>query len=75
LLEYIVAVLKVNELKGASGHAENLLADYLGRENARLLFHELEAWLRSPYKALDAWDRHVQYTEDGRTTHEKRTVV
>lgn len=68
LLEYVVAILKTNELKGANGHAEDLLADYLGRENVRLLLHELEAWLRSPYTALDAWDRHVQYSTDREAT-------
>ena len=61
LLEYIVAILKTNELKGASGHAEDLLTDYLGRGNATLLLHELEAWLRSPYTTLADWDSHVQY--------------
>ena len=61
LLEYIVAILKTNELKGASGHAEDLLADYLGRSNAKLLLHELEAWLSSPYATLVDWDSNVQY--------------
>ena len=75
LIEYIVAILKMNELKGASGHAEELLADYLGRSNAKLLLHELEAWLRSPYIALDAWDRHVQYAVDEQTTAGKSTTA
>jgi hypothetical protein len=61
LLEYIVAILKTNEFKGAFGHAEDLVTDYLGRENAKLLLHELEAWLRSPYTSLRDWDDHVQY--------------
>lgn len=61
LIEYIVAILRTNELKGANGHAEDLLADFVGRGNARLLLHELEAWLRSPYTALENWDRNVQY--------------
>jgi len=65
LIEYIVAILRTNELKGANGHAEDLLADFLGRENARLLLHELEAWLRSPYTRLGDWDWHVQYATDG----------
>ena len=75
LLEYIVAVLKSNELKGANGHAENLVADYLGRENARLLLHELEAWLRSPYTTLHDWDRHVQYATEVNVTETKSAVV
>lgn len=67
LLEYVVAVLKTNELKGASGHAEDMLTEYLGRENARLLLHELEAWLRSPFKRLEEWDREVQYAASERS--------
>jgi hypothetical protein len=74
ILEYIVAILKSNELKGANGHAEDALSDYLGRENARLLLHELEAWLRSPYTSLDAWDRHVQYSEPSPATHGKQST-
>jgi len=65
LVEYIVAILKTNELKGANGHAEDLLADFLGREDARLLLHELETWLRSPYTSLRDWDSHVQYADRG----------
>ena len=72
LIEYIVAILKTNELKDASGHSEDLLADYLERNHARLLLHELEAWLRSPYTSLGPWDRHVQYASDGQSTMGKR---
>jgi regulator of sirC expression with transglutaminase-like and TPR domain len=50
-------------LRGADGRAEELLADFLGRDNTKLVLHELEAWLRSPYMTLDSWDRHVQYAE------------
>ncbi|KXS97618.1 hypothetical protein AC578_5757 [Pseudocercospora eumusae] len=64
LMEYIVAVLKSNELRGADGKAEELLADFLGRDNTRLLLHELEAWLRSPYMSLEGWDKHVQYARE-----------
>lgn len=71
LLEYIVAILKTNEPKGASGHAEDLLTDYLGRTNARLLLHELEAWLRSPYMSLSEWDDHVQYAYNNPTPGHK----
>ncbi|KAK3054836.1 hypothetical protein LTR09_003994 [Extremus antarcticus] len=74
LLEYIVAILKSNELKGASGHAEDLLTDYLGRENARLLLHELEAWLRSPFTTLNDWDGHVQYAPERNVLETKRAV-
>ncbi|KAK0266400.1 hypothetical protein LTS09_000352 [Friedmanniomyces endolithicus] len=61
LVEYVIAVLQVNEIKGAGGHAEELLAEFLGVENARMLLHELEAWLRSPFRRLEAWDEQVQY--------------
>ena len=61
LLEYIISILKSIDLKGSTGQAEELLKDFLGRENARLFLHELEAWLRSPYEHLKDWDRSVQY--------------
>jgi hypothetical protein len=49
------------DIKGSAGQAEELLRDFLGRDNARLFLHELLAWLRSPYASLEDWDRHVQY--------------
>jgi hypothetical protein len=61
LLEYVVAILRTVDIKGSAGQAEELLRDFLGRENARLFLHELLAWLRSPYISLEDWDRHVQY--------------
>ncbi|KAI7278481.1 hypothetical protein KC345_g5937 [Hortaea werneckii] len=63
LLEYIVAILRTNDLKAADGKAEDLLSDFLGRSNAQQLLHELEAWLRSPYVDLRQWDEAVQYFE------------
>jgi len=66
LLEYIIAILKTVDLKGSGGQAEEMLQEFLGRENARLFLHELNAWLRSPYNSLDDWDRHVQYTDISR---------
>ena len=74
LLEYVVAILKSNELKGANGRAENMLAEYLGRENSRLVLHELEAWLRSPFKRLEEWDREVQYADSDGSGNGKRTA-
>jgi len=62
LLEYIILILKSIDLKGSTGQAEELLTDFLGRENARLFIHELQAWLRSPYERLEDWDRNVQYS-------------
>jgi hypothetical protein len=63
LLSYIISILKMVEIKASNGHAENLLAEFLGRENTRLFLHELEAWLRSPYTKLEEWDREVQYAK------------
>ncbi|GKZ75799.1 hypothetical protein AnigIFM56816_000460 [Aspergillus niger] len=63
LLEYIIAILRTVDIKGSAGQAEELLRDFLGRENARLFLHELQAWLRSPYISLEDWDRNVQYED------------
>ncbi|KAF1946748.1 hypothetical protein EJ02DRAFT_335707 [Clathrospora elynae] len=63
LLSYIVSILKMVDMKASNGHAENLLAEFLGRENSRLFLHELNAWLRSPYAKVEEWDRNVQYDE------------
>ena len=61
LLEYIVAILKTVDIQGSGGQAEEMLKDFLGRENTVLFLHELRAWLRSPYVNLQDWDSHVQY--------------
>ncbi|KAL8788465.1 MAG: hypothetical protein Q9213_001688 [Squamulea squamosa] len=63
LLEYIVAILKTVDVKGSGGQAEDMLQEFLGRENTQLFLHELKAWLRSPYTSLEDWDRHVQYAD------------
>ncbi|KAI1501569.1 hypothetical protein F5X99DRAFT_198537 [Biscogniauxia marginata] len=60
LLEYIIALLKTVDIQGSQGQAEELLKDFLGRENTRLLLHELKNYLRSPW-SVEAWDREVQY--------------
>ncbi|KAK3635724.1 hypothetical protein LTR56_014600 [Elasticomyces elasticus] len=65
LVEYIIAVLKVNEVKGSDGHAEDLVAEFLGREHASLVLHELSSWLRSPCSRLEIWDARVQYRWSG----------
>ncbi|KAF2641270.1 hypothetical protein P280DRAFT_542441 [Massarina eburnea CBS 473.64] len=64
LLSYVVAILKKVDLKASNGHAENLLQEHLGRDNARLFLHELKAWMRSPYSKLRDWDGEVQYREE-----------
>ncbi len=63
LLEYIVAILKTVDIKGSAGQSEDMLQEFLGRDNARLFLHELKAWLRSPYITLESWDRNVQYNK------------
>lgn len=63
LLEYIVAILKTVDIQGSSGQAEEMLQEFLGRENTRLFLHEMRSWLRSPYMSLEDWDRNVQYNE------------
>ncbi|KAI9370144.1 hypothetical protein BJX61DRAFT_107941 [Aspergillus egyptiacus] len=68
LLEYIIAILRTVDIKGSAGQAEELLRDFLGRDNASLFLHELQAWLRSPYMSLEDWDRNVQYEEAGGQT-------
>ncbi|KAH7237488.1 uncharacterized protein BKA55DRAFT_577583 [Fusarium redolens] len=61
LLEYIIAILKSVDIMGSAGQAEEMISDFLGRDNTRLFLHELRAWLRSPYVKLADWDRAVQY--------------
>ncbi|CAA9965822.1 hypothetical protein PTMSG1_09181 [Pyrenophora teres f. maculata] len=61
LLSYIVSILKMVDLKASNGHAENLLTEFLGRDNSKLFLHELNAWLRSPYTKLEDWDHQNQY--------------
>ncbi|KAI9778165.1 MAG: hypothetical protein M1816_004249, partial [Peltula sp. TS41687] len=63
LLEYIIAILKSVDIKGSGGQAEEMLQEFLGRDDTRLFLHELRAWLRSPYTALEDWDRAVQYNK------------
>ena len=63
LLEYIVAIVKTVDIKGSGGQAEDMLQEFLGRDNTRLFLHELRAWLRSPYTSLEDWDRNVQYND------------
>jgi hypothetical protein len=63
LLSYVVSILKTVDLRASNGHAENLLAEILGRETARLFLRELCAWLRSPYIRLKDWDETVQYSD------------
>jgi hypothetical protein len=59
--EYILAIIRSIDIRGSAGQAEDLLQEFLGRENARLFLHELENWLRSPYEQLRDWDEAVQY--------------
>lgn len=65
VLEYVIAILKTVDMQESSGHAEELLSDFLGRDNCRIFLHELRNFLRSPH-SVAAWDRHVQYDEPSR---------
>ncbi|KAI1197467.1 hypothetical protein F5X97DRAFT_334025 [Nemania serpens] len=60
LLEYIIAILKTVDIQGSQGAAEDMLSEFLGRENTRLLLHELRNFLRSPW-SIETWDNKVQY--------------
>lgn len=66
LLQYIIAILQAMDIQDSTGRAEEIIKEYLGRRNTRLLLHELKAWLRSPHDTLRAWDSHIQY-KDGTT--------
>lgn len=63
LVSYVVSIVKMVDMKASNGHAENLLAEFLGRESARHFLHELNAWLRSPFSRLKDWDEEVQYED------------
>lgn len=63
VLEYVTAILKCIDLRGAEGAAEEMIADFVGRENAQVLVHELYAWVRSPFERLVQFDLFVQYSE------------
>jgi hypothetical protein len=63
ILAYIIAILKVIDLKSPSGAAEDMLADFLGRDNASIFCHELHAFLRSPFTTLASFDGFVQYEQ------------
>lgn len=71
LLEYIIAILKTVDINGSAGQAEDMLQEFLGRDNTKLFLHELKAWLRSPYVILEDWDRHVQYREQQTKSYEE----
>ncbi|CAI7659638.1 unnamed protein product [Penicillium manginii] len=73
LLEYVIAILRTIDIKGSSGQAEELLRDFIGRDNARLFLHEMLAWLRSPYTSLEDWDRHVQYATSTQTSRDRES--
>lgn len=61
MLEYAIAILKSVDLKSASGAAEDMLAEFLGRRNAGVFVHEVNAFLRSPYERVEDFDRWAQY--------------
>ncbi|KAF8475821.1 hypothetical protein BDZ91DRAFT_710379 [Kalaharituber pfeilii] len=46
---------------GSAGQAEEMVAEVLGRENAQIFIHELNAFVRSPFTSLQPFDNFVQY--------------
>ncbi|GAM83146.1 hypothetical protein ANO11243_011320 [Dothideomycetidae sp. 11243] len=64
VLASIVRILARLEIKGADGAAERLLSETLGGDGARLVLHEVDAWLTSGCERLEDWDREVQYADD-----------
>lgn len=64
LLEYIMAMLRTVDIKDSTGKPAHLLQEFLGRQHASLFLHELNQWLRSPYKEMSAWDDIVQYGDE-----------
>ncbi|POR38871.1 Putative RING finger protein C16G5.03 [Tolypocladium paradoxum] len=63
LLGHILRLLQHFEIRGSDGSLEDDLTTHLGRENTRLLLHELHSFLRSPHSSLEDWDRDVQYAD------------
>ncbi|EPS44635.1 hypothetical protein H072_1389 [Dactylellina haptotyla CBS 200.50] len=64
LVEYIIAIVKTVNLKGAEGKAEDLLEEFLGREFAGVFIHELNAFLKSPFVRVRDFDGWAQYEMD-----------
>ena len=60
----IVEILKFFDLRASDGEAEARLCPFFGVDYTRIFLHELRAWLRSPHKTIESWDRHVQYGVD-----------
>jgi hypothetical protein len=71
ILEYILAILKTVDLKSSTGAAEDMLTDFLGRENAGIFCHEIHAFLRSPFTTLETFDGFVQYEQPLPTTFDE----
>ncbi|RDA84978.1 hypothetical protein CP532_3875 [Ophiocordyceps camponoti-leonardi (nom. inval.)] len=61
LVGHMIFLLCHFEIRGNDGALEDIVTTYLGRDNARLLLHELHSFLRSPFESPREWDVHVQY--------------
>ncbi|TGZ81172.1 hypothetical protein EX30DRAFT_371539 [Ascodesmis nigricans] len=46
ILEYILAILKTIDIRSSTGAAEDMLTEFLGRDNAKIFIHELHEFLR-----------------------------
>ncbi|KAF2752171.1 hypothetical protein M011DRAFT_473429 [Sporormia fimetaria CBS 119925] len=63
LVEHMIQVLKTWDIRASDGRAEDLVTEYIGRNNARLFLHELGSYLRSPFTRLEEWDKSLQYKD------------
>jgi len=64
LVDYILAIVKTINLRSAEGAAEDLIAEFLGKEFASVFVHELHAYLRSPFMRIRDYDGWAQYEMD-----------
>lgn len=67
-LAYVAALLQTVDTQGAAsaGHAQSLLVEQGRLPSAEVahFLHELRAFLRSPCKTVEEWDKVVQYDDD-----------
>ncbi|TNY20857.1 hypothetical protein DMC30DRAFT_351654 [Rhodotorula diobovata] len=59
LTTYLVSIASQLDLRSSA--AIRLISDFLSEQDAQHLVHEITTFARSPFKALDGYDRFVQY--------------
>lgn len=59
----MVGILKSMNLRGSAGQAEEILSEILGKENAQIFAHDLNAFVRPPCTSttLQPFDNFAQY--------------